>query len=125
MSETKLLPCPFCGSEKHMVLGPTCDRSTPYNPNDRAFPMIRCGGCYTDVPGKDWDSSGLTAVEAWNRRTAAPDLLTAAKEALSTLKTASRQLTEDHKMVLMGRGWGWKTLANLEGAISKAEGSLT
>lgn len=75
MSETKLLPCPFCGSEKHMVLPPTCDRSTPYNPADRAFPIIRCGGCFTDVPGKDWDNSGNSAVELWNRRKANSELL--------------------------------------------------
>lgn len=53
---------------------------------------------------------------------AAPDLLAALKDAQKTLQTASRQLTEDHKMVLMGRGWGWKTIATIEGAIAKAEG---
>lgn len=48
-------------------------------------------------------------------------LLDASKKALSTLRLASRQLTEDHRMVLCGRGWGWRTLAELEGAIAKAE----
>jgi cell division protein FtsB len=47
--------------------------------------------------------------------------LAALKEAHATLKTASRQLTEDHKMVLMGRGWGWRTLATIEGVIAKSE----
>lgn len=51
---------------------------------------------------------------------ASPDLLEALKKAEETLKTASRQLTEDHRMVLMGRGWGWRTLAAVEAAISKA-----
>jgi len=67
MSE-ELKPCPFCGSEKHMAFPPTCDRNTPYNPNDRAFPIIRCGGCFTEVPGKDWDASCKTAGERWNDR---------------------------------------------------------
>lgn len=47
--------------------------------------------------------------------------LAALKEAHATLKTASRQLTEDHKMVLMGRVWGWRTLATIEGVIAKSE----
>lgn len=67
MSE-KLKPCPFCGSVKQMVLGPTCQRNDEYDPNTRAFPIIRCGGCFTDVPGTDWDNSGNSAIEAWNRR---------------------------------------------------------
>lgn len=71
--QSELKPCPFCGSDKHMLLSPTCDRSTPYNPADRAFPIIRCGGCYTDVPGRDFDASGKSAVEAWNRRSALSD----------------------------------------------------
>lgn len=66
----EIMPCPFCGSEKHMLLTPTCTKDSPYDPNDRAFPMIRCMGCYVDVPGKDWDHNGKTAREAWNRRAA-------------------------------------------------------
>lgn len=67
MSEP-LKPCPFCGSTDQMVLPPTCDRLTPYDPNDRAFPIVRCFGCITDVSGKDFDASGRSAVEMWNRR---------------------------------------------------------
>lgn len=70
MGEVKLLPCPFCGSDEPMMLGPTCDRNTPYNPADRAFPIIRCGGCFTDVPGKDFDASCKSAAERWNNRAA-------------------------------------------------------
>lgn len=44
----------------------------------------------------------------------------ALEKAYETLKIASRQLTEDHRMVLMGRAWGWRTLAILESAIKKA-----
>jgi hypothetical protein len=71
--QSELKPCPFCGSDKHMLLSPTCDRSTPYNPADRAFPVVRCGGCYTDVPGRDFDACGKSAIEAWNRRAAISD----------------------------------------------------
>jgi hypothetical protein len=51
---------------------PTCDRKTPYDPTDRAFPIVRCGECYTDVPGKDFDASGNSAIKAWNRRAPYP-----------------------------------------------------
>lgn len=53
---------------------------------------------------------------------AAPELLEALTEALQTLQIASRQLSEDHRMVLSGRRWGWRTIAKIEGAIAKAEG---
>jgi len=66
--QSELKPCPFCGSDRLMVLPPTCDRDTPYSAADRAFPVVRCSGCYTDVPGKDFDASSKSAVEAWNRR---------------------------------------------------------
>lgn len=74
MSALELKPCPFCGTEgNHYVLGPTCRRSDPYDPNSRAFPIVRCAGCFTDVPGKDWDISNASAIEAWNRRAVTAD----------------------------------------------------
>lgn len=72
-----LLPCPFCGSDDQSVLGPNCTKVSPDNPGDRAFPIVRCMGCITDVSGKDWDNSGQTAVAAWNRRAAATDMINA------------------------------------------------
>ncbi len=68
-----LKPCPFCGSTDHMVLPPTCDLDSPYDPNDRAFPIIRCMRCFIDVPGKDFDASGKTAIDHWNRRAPIPE----------------------------------------------------
>lgn len=62
-----LLPCPFCGGTNLMVLPRTCDRNTPYDPNDRAMPAVRCRTCYGEAVGKDWSGPG-TAVAAWNRR---------------------------------------------------------
>jgi hypothetical protein len=52
---------------------------------------------------------------------AAPELLGALKVALGALKTASRQLTEDHKAVLKG-AWGGSAIEAAEAAIAKAEG---
>lgn len=72
--QSELKPCPFCGSDRLMVLPPTCDRDTPYSAADRAYPVVRCSGCYTDVPGKDFDASSKSAVEAWNRRSALVDV---------------------------------------------------
>ncbi|WP_431861477.1 Lar family restriction alleviation protein [Azospirillum sp.] len=63
----KLLDCPFCGGEGH-TLPPTCTKATPYDPAHRAFPVVRCGGCGCDVPGKDWDDTRHSAIAAWNRR---------------------------------------------------------
>ena len=44
----------------------TCDKNTPYNPADRAFPVARCG-CGAEVAGKDWGKPE-TAAEKWNAR---------------------------------------------------------
>lgn len=62
--------CPFCGAdgEDLRVLPPTCTPKSPYNPADRAYPVLRCGGCGASVPGEDWDTLGASAVAAWNRR---------------------------------------------------------
>jgi hypothetical protein len=53
---------------------------------------------------------------------AAPDLLEASRLALNALVIASRQLTEDHKMVLKGQGWAAQDIASLRAAIAKATG---
>ena len=53
---------------------------------------------------------------------AAPELLEALKRSFEVLKTASRQLSEDHRLVLSGRGWGWMTIAQIECVIARAEG---
>jgi len=61
-------PCPFCGGEAS-ARPRTCNRNTPYNPADRAFPIVRCGKCGAEAIGDDWKSEA-TAIEAWNRRAA-------------------------------------------------------
>lgn len=70
MAETnELKPCPFCGG-KGNASERTCDKDSQYNPNDRAYPVVRCSVCFTTVSGKDW--SGIsTAIEAWNKRATA------------------------------------------------------
>lgn len=52
---------------------------------------------------------------------ASSEFLPALKDAHKVLLTASKQLSEDHRLVLSGRGWGWKTIAAVEGVIAKAE----
>jgi hypothetical protein len=66
MSELKT--CPFCGSDGYLML-PTCNIHSAYDPNDRAYPVIHCKGCYTLCPGDNWDHSGDSAVTRWNTRT--------------------------------------------------------
>jgi hypothetical protein len=62
----ELAPCPFCGGAATMY-EPTCNKSTPYNAADRAFPVVRCA-CGVQVNGENWDQSGHSALTAWNRR---------------------------------------------------------
>ena len=62
----ELKPCPFCGGAA-AVSPRTCDKDTPYNPADRAFPVTRCGQCGAEAVGKDWGRPE-TAAAAWNRR---------------------------------------------------------
>lgn len=73
--DAELLPCPFCGGAKTIVLPPTCHKSTPYDPADCMQPIVRCLTCYAEAPGKPNDGlidnrSTKTAVEAWNTRAA-------------------------------------------------------
>ena len=86
MSELK--PCPFCGGTSPLVFPRTCNKDTPYNPADRAFPIVRCSGCYGEAAGSNW-SEPATAIAAWNRRT---DPLAAShqrlKEALEKLRSS-------------------------------------
>ena len=69
-TDCELLPCPFCGSREVLLSFPTCNRQTPYNPLDKAFPSVFCPGCFASIPGKDWDDRGGSAIDAWNRRAA-------------------------------------------------------
>lgn len=61
-------PCPFCGGEAR-ARPRTCNRNTPYNPADRAFPIVRCAKCGAEAIGDDWESEA-TAIEKWNARAA-------------------------------------------------------
>ena len=61
-----LKPCPFCGGAASLHPR-TCDKNTPYNPADRAFPVARCGQCGAEALGKDWGKPE-TAAEKWNAR---------------------------------------------------------
>lgn len=68
----KCKACPFCGCKEVFVRMPTCTPLTPYDPADRAFPLAECGQCYASVPGDNWDRTGVSAMNKWDRRT--PDM---------------------------------------------------
>lgn len=67
-----LKPCPFCGSESVSAFARTCNRDTPYNAADRAFPSVRCQICYAETPGENWGEKA-SAIKAWNQRAAPKD----------------------------------------------------
>jgi len=111
MADTnELKPCPFCGGEGH-ASERTCDKDSPYNPNDRAYPVVRCSKCFTTVGGKDW-SSVSTAIEAWNKRAlavsedccrgAAPARFCKCSNTDERLRIAT-SLT--HAVIDLNRGW--------------------
>ena len=75
-AEIELLPCPFCGSDHLNRMRPTCRSDDDYDPNDRAFPAVRCFNCYAEAIGDVWDHIGKSAIAAWNRRAAAAELTT-------------------------------------------------
>ncbi len=64
----KLEACAHCGGEG-VVMERTCNPQDPYNPADRAFPVVRCTVCFAQACGEDWQHVS-TAIEAWNRRPA-------------------------------------------------------
>ena len=63
--DEQLKPCPFCGSDRAWPI--PCKRGS----QDRLYPIVRCGGCFIDVPGKndDYSLNCKTAIDAWNTRT--------------------------------------------------------
>jgi hypothetical protein len=70
---SEIAPCPFCGGGDIRVLNPTCLRDSPYNRGDRAYPLARCQGCGAEVPGQNWDYTGMSALRKWQRRPANAD----------------------------------------------------
>ena len=69
----ELKPCPFCGAHSDAVRAfpRTCNKDTPYNARDRAYPIVRCLGCGASQEGSDW--TGVeTAVAKWNHRATPP-----------------------------------------------------
>lgn len=65
----ELKPCPFCGAHSDAVRAfpRTCNKDTPYDARDRAYPIVRCLGCGASQEGADW--TGIeTAITKWNYR---------------------------------------------------------
>ena len=108
----KLKPCPFCGHEDASFLPPTCTRRDDYDSGDRAFPLLRCMGCYLDFPGPDWDFSGQIAARMWNARTESPEL-TAANARTAYLE----QLAADRLVQMTADA---ERIAELETAVADA-----
>lgn len=87
ITEAAVSPCPFCGSIDITILKPTVEK---------VFPVARCMRCFADVPGENWDKLGMSAVNAWNRRAAAPHAPTpdAVQAAVAFEKISELQYSE-------------------------------
>lgn len=109
MSE-ELKPCPFCGGTSPLVFPRTCNKDTPYNPADRAFPIVRCSGCYGEAAGSNW-SEPATAIAAWNRRT---DPLAASHQRLK--EALERIAAIEDRMV----GGDWEEIEEARGIAREA-----
>lgn len=66
--------------------------------------------------------SALNSQENGRLIAAAPELLSALALCLSALETASRQLTEEHRLVLNGKVWGDTAINTAILVIAKATG---
>jgi hypothetical protein len=77
------------------------------------------------VEGREHHASWFADIDHPDARliAAAPELLEALEIALNALKTASRQLTQDHKIVLSGKVWGEGDIKRIEAALAKARGN--
>lgn len=91
----KLKSCAHCETTKEpMAFPPTCKKNDSYNPAERAFPVVRCVGCYAQVPGKDWDYSCKSAIAAWNTRALPLDAIREEKEILIAGMEACQKCAE-------------------------------
>ena len=94
-----LLPCPFCGASKAVPFSRTCELHSKYDPADRAYPVVRCHGCFVEVAGKDWTPID-TAIAAWNTRT--PLTCISQEERIAELE-AQDELIRERLFVLSDR----------------------
>lgn len=92
-----LLPCAFC-RRTPIAFPRTCDKRTPYNPADRAFPQVRCR-CGISVDGTDWTSVD-SAIEKWNRHAKpADDLLKALTQLCLMARTTGGTAGPDPELI--------------------------
>lgn len=127
----ELKPCPFCGGAA-ALLPRTCDKNTPYNPADRAFPVARCGQCGAEAVGKDWGRPE-TAAEKWNTRAllaAQPAVQQPAEDAelLATVECLTDESGTEYLAViradrptLYGKGHKWESSAQKVADIINSE----
>lgn len=121
-TDESLKPCPFCGGAASLHPR-TCDKNTPYNPADRAFPVARCGQCGAEALGKDWGKPE-TAAEKWNARALLAEQARTEPVAWvywhpsdtthdgpDTLhKKAVSRFTDDTRKAMMAKGWLFEPL---------------
>lgn len=121
-TDDSLKPCPFCGGAASLHPR-TCDKNTPYNPADRAFPIARCGQCGAEAVGKDWGRPE-TAAEKWNARALLAEQARTEPVAWvywhpsdttydgpDTLhKKAVSRFTDDTRKAMMAKGWLFEPL---------------
>jgi predicted YcjX-like family ATPase len=68
-----------------------------------------------------WENLHKRCLEEMGKPEPAREVVEALKLAYQTLKSASRQLTEEHKYTLGGKAWGQTTLEAIENALAQEE----
>jgi hypothetical protein len=114
----ELLPCPFCGGEASDT-PPNCHQSTPYDPTDRMYPIVRCKSCGGTAEGACNDGridnrSTASAVAAWNTRADTAEVIALRAERDALLAERNEALTNIRAYqvgVAVGRSEGDATLA--------------
>ncbi len=100
-----------------------CSAAVTLHENDWATPPLWsfcCSSC--GLRGKEWPQRAEAIADANRRSTSSAErgMREALEKAQKTLQRASRELSENHRLILQGKRWGGETLDAIDAALDKA-----